>query len=185
MNWGVKPRQKRRGGGEGERGGGVDGPVIVEEIRNAGVGGASRRRVTNSVTLFLFPSWSLFAFLGHAFIILFSQKNGVYNLVKIPDNISNPGTRPGSPEQQVGSPGSCPNLSVTRLGSYTTYITNLRDSSFARSSCLFSLISRCTLSSISRSWKTEWSGFHYAEHKAHSRTFSSSRRSCSSFRRTL
>lgn len=91
---GSKAASKDERGGERER------------LLNSG--GASCRRVTNSDSLFLFPSWCLFPFLGNA--LLFSKFLKSTGIQSRPHNISNPGTRLGSPAQQVGSPGSCAKL---------------------------------------------------------------------------
>jgi len=57
---------------------------------------------------------------------------------------------PGTLELQGGSPDFC--SQVSQRGNTDCTPIYLRDSSFALSSCLFSLISRCTFSSISRNW---------------------------------
>jgi hypothetical protein len=112
--------------------------------------------------------------------------NGVYKLaIKSPTTTTSLESSRGIHlELQVGSPGSWFESFSHKNSGAITFITNLRDSSLASSSCLFSLISRCTLSSISRSWMAEWSVLA-KRHTTDTRTFSSSRRSCSSFRRTL
>src|ERR1700685_2361359 len=104
----------------------------------------------------------------------FRYMRGVYSEPRIPSRfLSASGTRWRLiPELRLRALGGEPALQVPN-GKKISMVhlprdlaTDLSDSSFANNSCLFSLISRCTLSSISRS-------------------FSSSLRSCSSLRRTL
>ena len=62
------------------------------------------------------------------------------------------GTLIANPVPQVDSPGSCEEgLSVCTTFVAAADVAYLSDSSFAKSSCRFSLISRWTRSSISRS----------------------------------